>query len=324
MQVVIRNAALLGCSLASLAASAATSAAVTELAAVETPARAGSIVFAKTGRLIAADCADSKLRVWSVPDGRLQREIDVSGRDVDVLVISDNGKEIAIGDHGGGYTIWDTLTGATLVQVRMAFYPAAMVFSHDGGTLAIAPTGDPVELIDTASGKKRLELQRPLGGTAAIAFSRDDRLVATGDADTVVRVYDAGSGALQAQNADFLLEPLAIDFSVDGRQLIAGGADRLVAAVDTRTGNVLRKSAKVIDPIAYLEVSTDGRLLAAALMHGADLTQPAPLLISEMASGRIVQEWTPGDRVRGGTWTTDGRLLVATTSGNVLHVWRVR
>ena len=34
------------------------------------------------------------------------------GRDIDAVAISEDGSLIAAGDHGGGYTVWDTSTGA--------------------------------------------------------------------------------------------------------------------------------------------------------------------------------------------------------------------
>ena len=324
MTRVLATGFVLLCSLPTLAAGGAPAVAVSEVATLATRAHAGSIVFAKTGRLVGADCADGKLRLWSMPDGRLQREIVLTGIRIDGLALSADGRRIAAADHGGALTVWDTSTGATLAQLQMPFYPSAMAFSHDGKTLAVAAAGDPVQLIDAGSGRRLLELQRPVGGTTAVAFSRDDRRIGTADADTVVRIYDAHSGALLTQNADFLLEPLTVDFSADGRQLLAGGADEIIASVDVRTGRVIRNSAKAADPVAYLEVSADGRLLAAALVHAANLEVPAPVVVSDMASGRTVQEWLPGSLVYGGTWTTEGQLLVATTSERALHIWRVR
>ena len=320
----IAGITLLMCAPPTLAAGTVPPAGVTEFATLTAPAGVRSVVFAKTGQLVGAECADGKLRMWKLPDRSAQREIDLTGRSVDALVMSTDGGQIAIGDHHGAYTVWDTSTGAIRAQGQLPFYPSAMAFSHDGKTLAIAPTGDPVQLFDVASGRKLLELGHATGGTVALAFSRDDRRIGMGDGDTVVRIYDVRTGALLAHNEDLKLEPLAVDFSADGSQLMAGGADKIIVAVDTKSGTVVRKSAGAVDPIAYLEVSADGRWVAAALMLAANLTEPAPVLISELASGRIVQAWTPANLVRGGTWTTDGRLLAATASGNVLHIWRVR
>jgi hypothetical protein len=90
------------------------------------------------------------------------------------------------------------------------------------------------------------------------------------------------------------------------------------------TGSVIRKSGKAADPVVYLEVSPDGALVAAALMHADNLLMPAPVVISETASGRKVEEWLPASRTLGGGWTEDGRRLVATATEKALHIWRVR
>jgi hypothetical protein len=73
-----------------------------------------------------------------------------------------------------------------------------------------------------------------------------------------------------------------------------------------------------------LHVSPDGGLVAALLMHANNMLMPAPVVISERASGRKVQEWLRASRALGGAWTNDGRLLVATATGKALHIWRVR
>ena len=295
-----------------------------EIATLAMPAKATSFVLAKTGRVAGVVCEDKKLRLFGLPEGRVLRTIDLGDRSIDVIVISDDGGRVAAGDHGGGYTVWDTSTGAVRMQLRMPFYPAALAFSPDGQRLAIAPTLEPVQIYDPASGRKLVELQRPIGGSQAIAFSRDGERIATADSDTVVRIYDSRNGEMLARNSDFVLEPMAAAFTADGKQLLAAGADKIIAYLDTATGRAIRKSAKVVDPVAYMEVSADGELLASVLMHADNMLMPAPLVISETASGRKVQEWVPASLVLGGAWTTDGHLLAATATAEALHIWRVR
>ena len=295
-----------------------------ELATFATPASATSFVLAKTGRLAGAVCEDRKLRLWTLPERRMQRTIDLEGRDIDAVAISEDGSSIAAGDHGGGYTVWDTSTGSRRMHVQMPFYPFALAFSPDGRRLAIAPVGQAVQIYDAMSGKRLFELQHPTGGTAAIAFSRDGGRIATADADTVVRIYDARNGEMLARNAEFLLVPLTAAFTPDGKQLLAGGGDKVIALLDTATGNVIRKDAKAADPVSYLHVSPNGDLVAALLMHANNMLMPAPVVISETASGRKVQEWLPASRALGGGWTNDGHLLLATATEKALHIWRVR
>lgn len=295
----------------------------TEVATLSTPGKATSFVLAKTGRIAGAVCGDRTLRVWALPEGRLLRTIDLGDRMIDLSAISESGAAIAVGDHAGGYTVWDTSTGAELLKLSMPFYPAAFAFSSDGARLAIAPVGEPVQIYDLASRTELVELQRPVGGSAALAFSRDGSRLAAADADAVVRVYDARSGTLLASYADFLLESLAAVFTADGRQLVTGG-DKVMATVDVATGALARKSSKLDDPVSFLDVSPDGALVAATLMHADNMLMPGAVIISETASGRRVQQWLPPTLALGGGWTSDGRLLIATATEAVLHVWRVQ
>lgn len=294
-----------------------------EIATLATPAEARSFVLARTGRLAAAVCADGKLRLWSLPDGSLVRTIALGDRAIDLTAISASGYSVAVGDHAGGYTAWDTSTGAEQLSLQLPFYPTALAFSPDGAKLAIAPVGEPVAIYDLASRAKLVELQRPVGGTAAVAFSRDGSRIAAGDADTVVRIYDVRTGALLSAHTDFLLEPLAVAFTTDGAELVTGGADKVVAFLDVATGRPVRKSGKLDDPVAFLDVSPDGALVAATLMHADNLTMPGPVIVSETSSGRRVARWVPSTLALGGGWTDDGRLLIGTATDTAVHVWRV-
>jgi len=293
-----------------------------EVTTLSTPAKATSFVLAKTGRIAGAVC-DRTLRVWALPEGQVLRTIDLGDRLIDLTAISDSGGAIAAGDHGGGYTVWDSSTGAVLLTLSMPFYPSALIFSPDGRRLAIAPVGEPVRIYDLASHSKAAELQRPVGGTAALAFSRDGSRIAAADADTVVRIYDAHSGALLANYAGFLLESLAAAFTADGKQLVTGG-DKVMATVDVATGALIRKSGKLDDPVSFLDVSSNGALVAATLMHADNMLMPGPVIVSETASGRRVMQWLPPTLALGGGWTNDGHLLIATATEAAVHVWRVQ
>ena len=295
-----------------------------EIATLETPASPGWFVMAKTGRLVGAVCGDEKLRLWTLPEGRITRTIGLSGRSIDSITISEDGGLIAAGDHNGAYTVWNTATGAEQMNVQMMFYPSALAFSADGTRLAIAPMGEPVRIYDPASGKKLFELQRTIGGSGAVVFSRDGSRIATADSDTAVRIYDARNGEMLARNEDFVLEPFTAAFAADGRQLLAAGADKIIASLDAVTGKTLRKSDKAADPILYMEISPDGAFVVAVLIHADNINRPGRVVISEIDSGRNVQEWLPANPALGGGWTSDGHLLAATGSAKALHIWRLR
>jgi WD40 repeat protein len=297
---------------------------VAEVVTLATPAAASVFVLARTGRVAGAVCSDKKLRIWSLPEGRTLHAIELGNRAIDIMKISEDGRWIAAGDYAGSYTVWDTADGAVQWQWKSPYYPFALAFSPDGRRLAVAAVNQPVQIYDTGSHKRLLELQSPIGGTASLAFSRDGARIVTGDADTAVRVYDAGSGQMLARNADFLLIPLAATFTADGKHVLTGGGDQTLALLDAASGKTLRKSEKLPDPVAYLETSPDGTMVAMMLMHADNLLMPGMVAVSEIATGRRVQEWMPPSPAIGRAWTSDGALLAATATEKALHVWRVR
>lgn len=291
---------------------------------IATDARATYVLLAKSGQVVAALCKDNKLRVFSWPQGAIVQTIDVAGREFTVTAISPDGRWLAAGDFAGHYTVWDTSSGAVRLDLKLTFYPSAMAFAADNTRLAIAPVGEPVQIYDVTAGKKLYELPRVTGGTAAITFSRDGRRVATADADTVVRIYDASTGALLASNADYLLEPLSAVFSADGEQLLTGGGDKVVVWHETKSGKSIRRSGRMDDPIGTLDISPDGKMVSAGLMHAANLLLPAPILVSEVESGKRVTQWMPPSLPLGGGWVNDGRLLIVTGDEKVIRIWRVQ
>jgi WD40 repeat protein len=295
-----------------------------EIATLATAAAVNSVVVATSGRVAAAVCDDGRLRVWTLPEGTPLPDIDLRGRHVYTMTISPDGRTIVAGDYAGEYSLWQTSSGTERARLRLGFYPSALAFSADGSRLAIAPIGEPVQIYDAEAGRKLMELQRPVGGTAALAFSRDGSRLAAADADTVVRLYDALTGELLKSNTDFLLEPLAVSFSADGRQLFTGGGDKWVGTLDVATGKTTRKSGRLDDPVAMLDVSPDGASVAALLMHADNLLMPGPVIVSETATGRRVMQWLPASLALWSGWIADGRLLVATADDRAVHLWHVR
>lgn len=304
-----------------LAGSAAAQPAQIQTLAV--PDNPQGFVISKSGK-VAAVVGKAKLYLWSLPEGRLTRTIDLGNRNIYITAASPDGSSLAAGDMTGGYTVWNTTSGAPRIDFRLPHYPAAMSFSPDGKRLAIAPANEPVLIYDSRSWKQLFELQRTIGGSQAVAFSPDGTRIATADSDTVVRVYDARNGELLSRYTDLLMEPLAAAFSADSKQVLSGGGDKFIAWLDASSGRPAQKSPKLEDPPAYLEVSPDGKFLAAGLMHADNMRQPGQLLIYDMATGRQVDRWTPNGLPVGGTWTPDGHLIVATAGEKEIQLWRVR
>jgi WD40 repeat protein len=295
-----------------------------EFVSLPTPTKAGSFAISRSGSVAAATCGNSKLLIWSLPAGHLERSIDLPARDVDVFTMSDDGHSIFLGDHHGLATVWDSSTGAVRMEIKFPRYFAAAAFSHDDKLLAIAPMHLPVQIYEMNSQRKVAELPETTGGSEALVFSPDDSMIASADADTAVRIYRASDAKPLATNTDFVLEPFAVAFTRDGKQLIAAGGDKTVAFLDVSTGKTLRKLPRLPEPIFALGVSFDGTSLGAGTLHADDLSAPASIIVWEIASGTIKQQWTPPTQAIGGGWTRDGYFVVATVTAQAIRLYRLR
>jgi len=285
---------------------------------------AGSL--APTGDRAAYVGKDKKLYVLNLADGISRGAVQISTGDIERMVVSPGGNWIFIGDHVGDYFVWNADTGKAQIKLHLGHYPGAAIFSADGKLLAIAPASEPVQIFESATGRKVCETTAVTGGVQAIAFSRDGKLLATADSDTVIRIYDVRSGHLVAKNSDFLLEPLAVEFTSDGTQVIASGADKVIVFLDAATGKLVRKLPKLDQPVSWssLSVSPDGKSFAAVLMVAEDLTKPRTVVVWDVATGEKLSAWTPPAGSSDLAWTSDNHLIFLGGQTDSVSIWRIR
>jgi WD40 repeat protein len=304
---------------------------IVEISTLSTTSQVYDLLIAKNGKSLAAFCKDRRIRQWSLPQGQLLRTIDTHGRNVTLVLVSDDGR-ILVADRDGTLMAWDATDASAAFQTKLPRYRAASffraspntaVFSHSGKYLALSALTDAMQVLEWPSGRSLYILNSPPGGTSAVAFSRDDSRIAAAGTDGILRIYDSSSGKLVAQNEDLLGESFAIDFSADGREVVAGGADKAAIFVDTATGKLIRRIGPLADVVAYLAISPDGKHLSAALLREETSALPAPVLVWHAASGKKVAEWTPPGAAFGAAWSQDGHWLVVTSTPTALHVWRV-
>lgn len=292
---------------------------------IKLQSRVTSVAISAASNRAVAVTQDRKLTLWDIANGRLLQTIPLATAEIDVTAISDDGRSIFTGDHSGNYVVWEASTGKAQLQLRLPHYASAAAFSHDSYWIAIAPMGDPVQILDLTTSRRLYQTPLVAGGITALAFSRDGSSLATADADTAIRIYETRTGKLVAENRDFLLEPLAVDFTPDGRQVIAGGADKVIAFIDAATGKVIRRLQKMDEPVspAGLKVSPDGSFFAALLMKAEDMNEPAPILVWNASSGHEESRWMPPSLALYLDWTRDGRLISVGPDSDSLRVFRV-
>lgn len=277
------------------------------------------VMLAKNGKVMVVICRDHKLRVFSLPDAKITRSIDVPAG-LCLTAISDDGRSVLIADYRGGVHAWDTSTGDSLLEQHVDHYLTAAAFSHDGRLLATAPGDAAVTIFDLATRRALFALASGSAFTGAIAFSRDGKSIATAEGDGV-SIFDA-TGKKVAHNDDFSSEPLTLDFSPDGKEVAAAGADKVVVFIDNATGKTSRRIPKSAEAVFYVEVSPDGHHVAAVTLNANAMQAPAPIIVYEVASLEKKNEWTSPGSLYIATWMED-HFVAVTATPEAVNLWRV-
>jgi len=265
-------------------------------------------------------CRDHKMRVFSLPEGKLVRTIDGTSARLALSTYSDDGRWVMTSDYRGDVAVVDTTTGTTQFAQHVNHYLTAAAFSHDGRLLAMAAGDEPVRVIDLAARGVMAEFERnPY--TGAIAFSRDNQRVATADGDGV-RIFEV-DGKLISHNRDFLLEPLTVDFSSDGKRVLAGGADKRVVVIDSDTGKMVGR-VSLPAAVMWSGVSPDGKRIAIATMNADNMELPSPVIFADLNPTGKQSQWMPPKDVIGGGWTRDGHFIAAIATEGAVRLQPVR
>jgi WD40 repeat protein len=299
-----------------LATTAALAADPPPVATLTSPSPIRSLIFAHDGAQAVALCRDDKLRIWSLPAGKLEKTIDAPPRSVS-LAVSVDGRYAAIFNWAGDTPVLDLTTGAVAWRAKFDHYIGFAAFTRDSRLVALAGTDESPRVFEVSTGRELYRLPQHPAGSQSVAFSRDGALLATADSDTAVRIYDARSGKQLAEYTGFALEPFAVDFTSDGRTVIAAGADAKITFINTSDGRAARQLSQS-QPVAVLQVAPAGDRFVTAFMNPDNMSAPAPIVVWQTSSGEKLSEWQTPDAKRrgggeavGGGWTGDGHLLVA-------------
>jgi WD40 repeat protein len=156
-----------------------------------------------------------------------------------------------------------------------------IVWSPDGGTVALTSSDGVIRLLDGEAGTLRRELRGHQTSVFALAFSPDGRRLASGARDGTVRFWDPASGlttlVLRA-HSDYVH---ALAFDPTGDTLLSGSGDGTV-----RTWSIRPLSTRVAQRVA--ELAARARLLP---LVQARLQAVGP----EQAWGSLEQALPPAD-----------------------------
>jgi len=192
------------------------------------------------------------------------------------VVISPNGRCVAITDGTATIQLWDTVSGETNLLTNLSRQPALLAFSPDGHTLISG--GDLKGVIDIWDVARRQcveSLAAHSGRVVSVAISPDGMLAATGSIDTTIKLWNLKTRQWTMTLKGHRRPVWTLAFSPDGKTLISGSGDRTVRLWNVslrREAAVLRlfgsSHSRLAEEIRPLTFSPDGNNVAGVTQDG--------------------------------------------------------
>ncbi len=203
-----------------------------------------------------------------------------------------------------------------------ADWVTSVKFTPDGKTVA-AGSYDEVQLIDVESQESVAKL-KVSGQAQALAFSPDGKTLAVG-AFRGIELWDVA----QRKRLDSLIGHsgyvMTVAFSKDGSQLVSGAEDGTVRVWDVDSRKSIRTIEGFDHPVMGVAISPNGTQLATASGDETRVTQPGPVRVWELETGKEVELNLPPHEKYGTsvTFSPDGRWLVSTGADEKCNVYNL-
>ncbi|MEO2092260.1 MAG: WD40 repeat domain-containing serine/threonine-protein kinase, partial [Gemmataceae bacterium] len=179
------------------------------------------ITFSPDGRRLAAAEMLGPVRVWDTDTWQATEYAPPAGQTIASAVWSPDGTLLAIA-VGSEVVFWNPSTAGVELRATPANVPLVVEFSPDGRTLAVAGRGRALELLDAATGERRVEFIGNPSVANGLAFHPSGARLASVGAYGFARVWDTASGkeVLTLSGGGDLF---GVAWSADGQHLYAGG-----------------------------------------------------------------------------------------------------
>lgn len=225
------------------------------------------VCLSADGARAAIGSADTLVKLWSLPDGRLLRTFTGHGNAVSHGCFSPDGTRLLTIDEDGLTRLHHAETGQLLLSFKAGTSNLNLVaFAPNGVSFATAGGGRTVQVWRAADGQLLRTFDGHTNAVTGLAFSADGRRLLSAGWDRVVNVWDVANGG-RLTNFPVTATPFAGTWSRDGQAVVLGAAREV--QFWSLGGQLLRSLGGYDQRVSSLAFSADGGRLAAGDTRGA-------------------------------------------------------
>ncbi len=311
-----------------------------------------AIALTPDGKMVATTTFESKdgkgsstVRLWSLPDGKIQKMWSGGQGLINRLVFSPDGQILAASNNGT-LALWNLQGQRQKTWVGHKRDVESLVFSPDGKTL-VSGSLRPYEhnlcgelfLWDVATGRKREILMEEAGGATSVAFSSDGTQLVSPQSQFVVGIWDVQTLELKRVigQGDTTIRGVvtAVAFSADGRFVATGDSGHGLKVWDAHIGQLQAVLLHIKDnwngtgPSGSVEgvaFGADGGTLISGGSNQEGFGGEAELLVWNWPKKQITFSLLrpPSEGVRRLVISADGKTFATTgTFSSTVKVWHL-
>ncbi len=206
--------------------------------------------------------AGHEIPIWHLATRKLTQELHGHASEVDYIVYSPDGSQIASAGALGEVMIHDAKTGRPLQTFKPNLAEGKMIaFSPDNQYLLTSATDGAPMLWSVASGQIHKVLHGHSGKVLWTEFfPAGDRLITAGE-DSSIRIWETASGLLLHTLLGHSQTVYAARVTPDGKRVISVGTDAETRVWDSRSGTLLQRVAHHQTAIKFAAIDPSGQYL---------------------------------------------------------------
>ncbi len=181
----------------------------------------GSVAFSPDGRRLLTAELRGPVRVWDTATWQATEFTPPAGQTMFAAVWSPDSSRLAVA-VGSEVVFWNPTSNQVELRATPASPPLVVEFSPDGRTVAVAGRGRTLELLDAATGERRVEFIGNPSVANGLAFHPSGTRLASVGVYGFMRVWDTATGkeVLTLNGGGDLF---GVAWSADGKHLYAAG-----------------------------------------------------------------------------------------------------
>jgi WD40 repeat protein len=242
-----------------------------------------SIAFSPDGKLLAAACADHKVRLWDFASQKLLHQCTGHTEAVSGVVFTRDGKTLISGSDDRTIRFWDVASGRETKAIKgmsgliqyLALHPAGKWLAAVSYLRNPKPRNGSerlyqgeVTLWDVETQEKKTLVKNYSSGFLCVAFSPDGKLVAASTSHTShVRLWEVESGksygTFRGKNIGWID---TATFSHNGKYLAFGSANHLVHFWDVASKQELTPFSGHVNEVESVAFSPDDKVLISSAL----------------------------------------------------------